>query len=79
MYELQLWQWFGTFPPKMLLVLKLEDMSTEGGIQLTMDKVRQYLDLLPFDIIDNSVKNSRSYTDSLSDDMKDVLDFFKSI
>jgi len=76
MYEIQLRQWFKAFPPEMFLVLKLEDMKMEGGVQLVMDRVWQHLDLPSFRVKDTSPKNARSYTDSLSEKTEDVLERF---
>lgn len=73
MYELQLRQWFREFPSQMFLVLKLEDMKAEGGVQRAMDRVWTHLDLPPFIMKDVSAKNTRSYSDPLSDEMKDTL------
>jgi len=76
MYELQLRQWFQAFSPESFLVLKLEDMKIEGGVQKIMDKVWMHLDLPSYKVKDDTPKNARSYTDSLSAEMEDMLKRF---
>jgi len=76
MYELQLRQWFRELSPDMFLVLKLEDMKSDGGVQRTMDRVWEHLDLPSFKLEDVSAKNTRSYTDSLLEETEDMLERF---
>jgi hypothetical protein len=74
MYELQLRPWFKSFSRETFLVLKLEDMKGEG-VQTMMEEVWKHLDLPPYNVEDESAKNTRSY-DKLSDETKEMLQRF---
>ena len=74
MYELQLRQWIRAFSSKAFLVLKLEDMKNEG-VNETMSKVWKHLDLPPYQVKDESAKNTRSYGE-MKEETKELLQRF---
>lgn len=74
MYELQLRQWFRSFSNDSFLLLKLEDMKV-NGVQATMKKVYQHLNLPEIKVEDDSAKNTRSYSE-MNAELKQMLERF---
>lgn len=74
MYELQLRQWYRSFSNNSFLLLKLEDMK-EKGVQATMKRVYQHLNLPEIKVEDDSAKNTRSYSE-MNADIKQMLERF---
>ncbi|GMI30735.1 hypothetical protein TeGR_g2848, partial [Tetraparma gracilis] len=67
-------EWFAEFERDRFLVLKLEDMKADG-MQRTMSKAFEFLELPDFEIEDEGAKNSRSYG-VMSDEARDRLKAF---
>lgn len=73
MYELQLRPWLRAFDVKDVLVVKMEDMKRDG-MQPTMDRVYDLLDLPQYEVKDEGAKNSREgRRESIPEDVKEKL------
>eukprot|EP00814_Leptocylindrus_danicus_P009820 CAMPEP_0116015152 /NCGR_PEP_ID=MMETSP0321-20121206/6672_1 /TAXON_ID=163516 /ORGANISM="Leptocylindrus danicus var. danicus, Strain B650" /LENGTH=697 /DNA_ID=CAMNT_0003484879 /DNA_START=77 /DNA_END=2173 /DNA_ORIENTATION=- len=76
MYELQIRQWFKHFDRDQFLVLKLEDMAVEGGVQRCVRRAFKHVGLPPdYRVQDVSPKNARSYN-PMCDQTKALLERF---
>ena len=76
MYELQIRQWFKHFHSEQFLVMKLEDMAVEGGVQRCVERAFRHVGLPPdYRVKDVSPKNMRCYN-PMSLEIKELLERF---
>ncbi len=76
LYELQLRQWIRAFSPGAFLALKLEDLKN-NGVNETMKKVWDHLELPRFRVQDESAKNTRLYEGSKNETIEMLQNFYK--
>jgi hypothetical protein len=77
MYALQLEAYLERWPKEQLKVLCMEEELKKDRLQRTMDEVFAFLDMPPDQIVDNEVKNSRSYVPMDSAVRDRLKDFYR--
>ena len=76
LYILQLQQWLTNWPAEQIQIYTINDIKNgKERIQDTLNKVFEYLNIPPHDLIDSEAKNTRKY-DPILEEAKCLLDDF---